>query len=189
MAPRPSTIDMLPQNVRDSVHAWLNDPSVSQLDTVDRTNQLIDAINAARPDEDALPHVSRSGVNRYAKRVQQIGEKMRQSREVAQQLMAGVQWDDSSKVDRFIQEAVRTLVFDVSSTMAEGDDPVSPKLLAQLALTVKRLQEAGVISDKREREIREDERQAAADAVETEAKAQGLSDSTIAAIKQKLLGV
>lgn len=187
--PRPSTIDLLPEHLREQIKAWINDPGITQLSVVDRTNAIIDTINDARPDGEPLPHVSRSSVNRYAQRYARIGEKMRQSREVASHLMAGIEFDDSSQVDKLIQESVRTLIFDVSSQMAESDDPVSPKVITQLALATKRLQDAGIVREKRERAIRQDEREAAAEKVEALGKSNGLTADTVAAIKAEILGL
>lgn len=173
--PRPNTIDLLPADIRERVNAWLNDISVTQFEAVERTNALVDAINEARPDGEQLPNISKSGLNRYAQRYAKVGERMRQSREAAQVLMAGVQWDDSSEVDRYMQEMVRSLAFDITGQLIDDSEPVSPKMLSQLALTIKRLQEAAAITDKRERAIRDQEREAAAERVEQAARERGLS--------------
>ena len=102
-------------------------------------------------------------MNRYAQRVSDVGEKMRASREIASMLMAGVDFDQTSEVDKLINESIRTIVFDVVTDVAAGDEPVSGKLLKDLALTSKRLQEAAAVGEKREREIK---RKAAEDLVD-----------------------
>lgn len=187
--PRPNTIDLLPSEIRDRIHAWLNDPSVTQLSAVDRTNALVDAINASRPEDEALPHVSKSGLNRYAQRVQQIGEKMRQSRQVAEMLIGQLGNAPAGEVGKLINESIRTIVFDAVTGLAESDEPVSPGVINKLALAAKRLEEATSINDKRERAIRDEERAAAAAAVETVGRGQGLTADTVSAIKAEILGI
>lgn len=187
--PRPNTIDLLPAEIRDRIHSWLNDQSVTQLAAVDRANALIDAINEARLNEEPLPRISRSGLNRYAQRVQQIGEKMRQSRQVAEMLIGQLGNQPAGEVGKLINESIRTIVFDAVTGLAESDEPVSPGVINKLALAAKRLEEATSINDKRERAIRDEERNAAAAAVESVGRGQGLTADTVAAIKAEILGL
>lgn len=186
---RPNTIDLLPPDIRERVNAWLNDPAVTQLAAVERTNALVEAINAARPEGEQLPTISKSGLNRYAQRVQQIGEKMRQSRQVAEMLIGQLGNQPGGEVGKLINESIRTIVFDAVTGLADSEEPVSPGVINKLALAAKRLEEATSINEKRERAIRDEERSAAAEAAESAAKGRGLTADTVAAIKAEILGL
>lgn len=186
---RASTIDLLPDEIRQHINAWLNDPSVSQLDATTRANALIDAINDARPDEDPIGHVSKSAVNRYAQRVSAIGEKMRQSRQVSEMLIGQLGNQPAGEVGKLINESIRTIVFDAVTGLAESDEPVSPGVVNKLALAAKRLEEATTINEKREKQIRDEERAQVAEAAEQSLRGQGLTSEAIATIKAEILGL
>lgn len=187
--PKPSHIDMLPPDIRERINSWINDPGVTQLSVVERTNALIDAINAARPEGEELPSVSKSSVNRYAQRMGRIGEKLRQSRQIAEQLIGQLGNAPAGEVGKLINESIRTIVFDAVTGLADSDEPVSPGVINKLALAAKRLEEATSINERREREIRDEEREAAAEKIEAVGKGQGLSDATVDAIKAKILNI
>jgi len=186
---RPSNIDLLPPEIRAQVNAWLNDPAVTQLEAVERVNALIGAINEARPDDKPVPLVSRSSLNRYAQRVANIGEKMRQSRQVSEMLIGQLGNQPAGEVGKLINESIRTIVFDAVTGLADSEEPVSPGVINKLALAAKRLEEATSINEKREKQIREDERTQAAEAAESSLREQGLTDTTIDAIKARILGL
>lgn len=185
--PRPSNIDLLPEEIRQRVNTWLNDPAVTQLDTVDRANALIDAINSARPGEKPVAQISKSALNRYAQRVASIGEKMRQSRQVSEMLIGQLGSQPAGEVGKLINEAIRTIVFDAVTGLADSDEPVSPGVINKLALAAKRLEEATSINEKREQQIREQERRQVAETMATAAKQAGVSEETIAIIRRDVL--
>lgn len=187
--PRPSTIDQLPAEIRAQIHAWLNDPAITQLDATERANALIDAINSERPDEPPVPRISKSAMNRYAQRVAAIGEKMRQSRQISEMLIGQLGNQPAGEVGKLINESIRTIVFDAVTQMAESEEPVSPAVINKLALAAKRLEEATTLNEKRERQIRDEERANAAAAVEKKAADAGLSADAVLAIKAEILGL
>lgn len=75
---RPSKIDLLPEPIRDALHQMLRDKRYTQEQIREAVNELIDG--HALPEE---MRVSRTGLNRYASRMESIGSRIRQSREMA----------------------------------------------------------------------------------------------------------
>ncbi|HGX3211584.1 TPA: phage protein Gp27 family protein, partial [Serratia marcescens] len=76
---RPSKIDLLPENIRDALHQMLRDKRHTQEEIREAINTLIDQHEL--PDDMQL---SRTGLNRYASRMEAIGSKIRASREMAE---------------------------------------------------------------------------------------------------------
>ena len=81
VALRPSSIDGLPEQAREALHTWLRDPGITQKEAAQRTNALLEELG--------LPQrVTRQAVNRYDLRMREVGEKLRQSRQVSEQWIA-----------------------------------------------------------------------------------------------------
>ncbi len=137
--------------------------------------------------------LSKSAVNRYAVRMDKIGAKIRQSREVAQMWIGKLGAEPQGEVGKLLNEMVRNLAFDCTSEMLEGDAPVEPKMLKDLAIAIERLERAASENVRREDEIRKQERQRIKDQLEKEvknmAKKGGLSDAIANDIRKKILGI
>ncbi|CUB06616.1 DUF3486 family protein [Marinomonas fungiae] len=179
---RQSSIDLLPEPIRDALHALLRDPAVNQLEATKRVNDLLEQ-------EQSDLRVSKSAVNRYSQRMDQIGEKMRQSRQIAEMWIGKLGNQPQGQVGKLLNEFTRTMAFETALSMSEGDEPVPPKLLKELSLSIKHLEEAASVNEKREREIRRQMAEEAAQAVDTAAKSQGLTADSVALIKQQILGI
>lgn len=179
---RQSSIDLLPEPIRDALHALLRDPAVNQLEATKRVNLLLEQ-------EQSDVRVSKSAVNRYSQRMDQIGEKMRQSRQIAEMWIGKLGNQPQGQVGKLLNEFTRTMAFETALSMSEGDEPVPPKLLKELSLSIKHLEEAASVNEKREREIRRQMAEEAAQAVDTAAKSQGLTADSVALIKQQILGI
>lgn len=76
---RPSKIDLLPDGVRDQLHQMLREKRHTQEEIREAINELIDGHNL--PEDMKL---SRTGLNRYASRMEEFGAKIRASREMAE---------------------------------------------------------------------------------------------------------
>ncbi len=179
---RQSSIDTLPEPIRDALHALLRDPAINQLEATKRVNDLLEQ-------EQSNVRVSKSAVNRYSQRMDQIGEKMRQSRQIAEMWIGKLGNQPQGQVGKLLNEFTRTMAFETALSMSEGDEPVPPKLLKELSLSIKHLEEAASVNEKREREIRRQMAEEAANAVDTAAKSQGLTADSVALIKQQILGI
>jgi hypothetical protein len=178
-----SSIDRLPDDVRKQLQAMLRDPRVTQLEATARINEILDA--------DGHPErLSKSAVNRYAVRMEEVGAKIREAREVSRMWIGELGSEPAGEVGKLLNEMVRALAFDLTSSIYEGEGPVDPKTLKNLAISVHRLEQAAERNVRLEREIRQRAKAEAAEAVESEAKRQGASAATIdslrAAIMQEL---
>lgn len=179
---RQSSIDQLPPEIRDALHALLRDPAVSQLEATRRVNDLLAA-------EKAALRVSKSAVNRYSQRMEEIGKKMRQSREIAEMWIGKLGNQPQGEVGKLLNEFTRTMAFETALGMSEENEPVHPKLLKELALAIKHLEEAATVNEKREQAIRRAAAEDAADAAETVARQQGLTADKVSEIKKQILGI
>ncbi len=186
--PKPSTIEILPPEIKAQLQAWLQDPRITQLEATDRANSLLEL--AGHPER-----VTKSAVNRYAVRMEEVGSKLRQSREVAQMYIAQVGAAPQGQTGLLINEMLRSMAFELSLKMQEADaeDPESMSAtisqLKNLALTMQRLEQSATINVKREGDIRKLALTDAANAVEKAAVQQGMNAEQAAFWRQQVLGV
>ncbi|HBC0987579.1 TPA: DUF3486 family protein [Escherichia coli] len=181
---RSSKIDLLPEPVREQLHAMLRDKRHTQEEIREAINELIDSHGLP-----ADMQLSRTGLNRYASRMEAVGAKIRASREMAEVWAAKLGSAPTSDVGKLLMEFVKTLAFETSMSMAEEDEPVTPKALGQLALVAQRLEAAAMASHKREKEIRAAFAAEAAATAEKITKQAGLSAETAADIRKQILGI
>ena len=187
---RPSSIRRLPTDLREALEAWLRDKRLTQVEAAERLNAFLG--------ERELPQVSRRAVNRYARSMDKVGERMRQSREMADAWIAKLGAQPSGRVGDLVISMMTTLVYEINLKLqdAEIDADSLPGLsrqLRELSLTTQRLQRASKVSAERELQIREAERKKAAEeAAEEAGKAaaeHGLSSETADAIRRQVLGI
>lgn len=181
---RPSKIDLLPDSIRDQLHQMLRDKRHTQEEIREAINELIDSHDLP---EDM--QISRTGLNRYASRMEEFGAKIRASREMAEIWAAKLGSAPTSDVGKLLLEFVKTLAFETSMDMAERGKSVEPKALGQLALVAQRLEAAAMASHKREKEIQQEFAKKAAAAAESITRSAGLSAETAADIKRQILGI
>lgn len=181
---RRSKVDLLPEEIKEQLNQMLRDGRLQQQEILSIVNQAID--EAGLPDDAKL---SKTGLNRYATRVEEVGAKIRQMREVSAVWVAKLGDAPTSDVGKLLQEVVRTLAAETSLHMSESEEPVPPKALSQLALAIQRVEQAAMVSHKREKELFKEFAAKAAEAAETVAKAQGLTKDVVAAIKSEILGI
>lgn len=181
---RPSKIDLLPDVVRDHLHQLLRNKRHTQEEIREAINELIAEHNL--PEDMKL---SRTGLNRYASRMEEFGAKIRASREMAEIWAAKLGSAPSSDVGKLLLEFVKTLAFETSMELADSNKTVEPKALGQLALVAQRLEAAAMASHKREKEIRQAFAEEAAAKAEKITKQAGLSAETAADIRRQILGI
>ncbi len=197
--PRPkrqrSSIDMLPDTVRRQLQELLADRRVTQLEAVRRINAILAELNASGQLPDGAPEkVSKSAVNRYAVDMEEAGAKLRQSREVAEVWIGKLGAAPQGQVGNLVNEILRTLSFDMALTLQRGEitaesAPGTVDMLKGLALTMQRLEQASTLNVKREKEIRQQAAEAAADAAEKTMTGQGMSRESIDTIRREILGI
>ncbi|POT25332.1 hypothetical protein C3433_18085 [Citrobacter freundii] len=182
---RLSKIDLLPNTIREQLHQMLREKRHTQEEIRAAINELID--NHDLPDEMQL---SRTGLNRYAVRMEQVGAKIRASREMAEIWAAKLGTAPTSDVGKLLMEFVKTLAFETSMSLAEQEGTtVEPKALGQLALVAQRLEAAAMTSHKREKEIRKAFAEELAKKTDELAKRAGLTGDSAALIKREILGL
>ncbi|HDT2167838.1 TPA: DUF3486 family protein [Escherichia coli] len=181
---RLSKVDLLPDSIREQLHQMLRERRHTQEEIREAINALIDEHNL--PEEMQL---SRTGLNRYAIRMEKVGAKIRASREMAEVWAAKLGSAPTSDVGKLLMEFVKTLAFETSMSMAEDDKPVAPKALGQLALVAQRLEAAAMTSHKREKAIRDAFAQEMAEKTEELVRTGGLSGGAADTIKRELLGI
>jgi len=188
MARKTSTIDLLPADIKAKLQELLRDPRATQLAATAKIN----AILAADGHEE---RVSKSAVNRYAQRMEEIGAEIRESREMAEMWIGQLGATPQGVVGNFINETLRTLALDVSLIVKKGSNarntPKTVKMLNTLALSMQRLEQAATINVKREGEIKKQVIQDAVKAVDEVAgrRKGGLSDEAANEIRRKILGI
>ena len=181
---RLSKVDLLPDSIREQLHQMLREKRHTQEEIREAINTLIDEHNL--PEEMQL---SRTGLNRYASRMEKVGAKIRASREMAEVWAAKLGSAPTSDVGKLLMEFVKTLAFETSMSMAEDDKPVAPQALGQLALVAQRLEAAAMTSHKREKAIRDAFAQEMAEKAEELVRTGGLSGGAADTIKRDILGI
>lgn len=185
---RQSSIDRLPAEAREALNAFLRDPTITQEDAADRLNDLLDEIG--HPEL----KLSRSAVNRYDLKMRAVGDKLRQSRQVADAWIAKLGAAPQGQLGHLVNEMLRTLAFELTLKMQDGEltdksMPAVIKMLKELSLSVMRLEKSASENVKRESVIREQTKREAAEAAEQIAKQGGLSETTVQEIRRAILGV
>jgi len=192
---QPSTVDLLPAGVRQQLQSMLDNPRITQLQAVDQVNAILAELRAAGDPEVLDPacpeRVSKSAVNRYDLQMRDVGERLRQSREVADRWINKLGAAPQGKVGNLINEILRTLSFDVTLFMQSGslDEESAPAvvgMLKDLALTSMRLEKAANLNVEREKEIRQQALEEAAQKVDQVARKAGITPDTIAKIHEAL---
>ena len=177
--PRKSTIDQLPDALREALDALIRDGRHTLDDILAHLAQLNDG---------AAP-VSRSALGRYAQRAEAQMQRYREAQEVAKVWVQKFEADPQGDVARLLPEMLRSVAFQTLGSMSDDEDGATPKDVMMLAAAMKDLASADKLTAERILKIRQEvARKAATEAVK-EAKAGGLSDEAAEAIRQKILGV
>lgn len=183
---RASSIEQLPPDILDQLQALLRDPRVAQLEATARINGIL-AERGETP-------VSKSAVNRYSLKMSEAGERLRQSRAVAEMWIGKLGATPQGQLGHLVNEILRTLAFDLTLKLADGDlteesMPGVIDMLKQLSLSVVRLETAASANVKRETEIRKQAAFDAANAAEKTLASAGMSREAIDGIKREILGI
>ena len=171
----PSSIHRLPPAVKERLDEDLRHPGVTQREATAKANDTLAAEGA--------PPISKSSVNRYALRMETVGQRVRQSREVADAWIGRLGSLPGGQVGHLTTEIVRTLAFEVGMKLQDGelDEDSLPGLLdalRSLSLTLQRLERTSEVSERRERQIRREAAEELAAAAERDAAAGGTKTIT-----------
>jgi hypothetical protein len=186
--PRPSSIDRLPVEIRESIGRLRQHGK-----TID---EILDHLRRMEVE------VSRSALGRHVQAMEKVGERLRRSRAVSEALVRQLGDAPESKTARLNIEMLHSFVFDflASAEEAEGEDGAAaqallrdPQAMKLFAESVQRLTQASrtnadFVAKVEERAAARAKRDAAK-AAETAARESGLTGATIEAIKRSILGV
>jgi Asp-tRNA(Asn)/Glu-tRNA(Gln) amidotransferase A subunit family amidase len=182
---RSSKVDKLPDNIRQQLHAMLRDKQITQTEILDAINALIDEHDL--PEELKL---SRSGLNRYATRVESVGAHLRDLREMTSALTAELGDKPMGETTKLILEMGRSQLFRAMMQSVENpEESVDIDMLKNAMLAAQRLESTAMQSHKREKEIRQAFAEKAATEAEKVIKQAGLSEETAGQIRRKILGL
>ena len=182
---RASKVDLLPEHVRKTLHEMLRDRAVPQARILDEINALID--DAGLPEDLKL---SRSGLNRYATSVEQVGHNLRQLREMTGALTEQLGDKPMGETTKLILEMGRSQLFKAMMQQVENPDAaVDIDMLKNAMLAAQRLESTAMSSHKREKEIRLAFAEEAANAIGDELRGQdGMSEELEQRVRNVLLG-
>lgn len=184
MAGRKSSINRLPLPVKKAI----DDAMKTGRFTLDELRAGIAAEFGAA----VVP--SRSALGRYSQRFEEIGKRMRESREVAQVWADRLGSEPQGDIGKLVMDLLTTMCFDTTLSMSEeGDDgeakPVNAKELNALALAIHRLETARGHNLEREQALRKAAFEEAATAAAGALKKKGLTPELADQIKQSILGI
>lgn len=177
----PSSIDRQPKEVRELIGR------------LRENGRTIDEIMAKLAELDV--DLSRSAVGRHIKRLAEVGEQLRQSREVATALVARFGDEPDNRVARLNIELMHGLVMQAVTASAEGEDGESaavtftPEDTMFLARSLQSLASAQKIDTDRLMTVRKEVAKEAVKAVKSVGQERGLTGDTISAITKAVLGV
>ena len=124
---RPSSIDKLPADLREMLDDWLRDASVTQIEAAARLNDYL----AARSKNFRVSH---HAVSRYDRRMRRVGERLRESRQIAEAWIDKLGATPQGQIGLLVNEILRTLAFDISLKLHEDEltEESLPRLIEQL---------------------------------------------------------
>ena len=181
---KPNKIDTLPDSIKERLHELLRGGH-TQKSILEQVNALIEQAGLADDEK-----ISRSGLNRYATRMEAIGQEVREVREMADVWVARLGTKPTGDVSKLLMEMLRTQAFRMMSKMMDDPDTVmDADMLKDLALGIQRLESAALVTHKRETEIRKAFAQEVADQAEQVAAETGLTKEGVSLLKKQILGI
>lgn len=180
---RASKVDLLPPSIKTQLTMMLRDKQFTQEQILEEINEVIR--DSGLPDSALL---SKTGLNRYSSRMERVGAKIRQAREVAEIWTKQLGEKPQTDMGKLLMEFVKQIAFDKAMSLTEQED-ADPKVINQLALIANRIEQAQAIAEKREREVRKEMAKLAADTAEKVVTQAGLSKETVAQLKAEILGI
>jgi len=182
-----STIERLPEDILDQLHALLRDKRVSQLETTARINALLE--ESGREER-----VSKSAMNRYDQKMKKAGERIMRAREVAKVWIDKLGAAPQGDMGNLITQMIQSIAFDLAEQISSSDlsEETAPEIISQLrhlSLIAVRMEKASSENVKREAELKKKAREEAAETAVKTAKSLGVTQETIDEIHRKVLGI
>jgi hypothetical protein len=180
--------DEWPAEIVSAVLAQIEDARVSESVAASSIRSILDWVGGASR---KVEKISKSALNRYSQRMEQVGAKLRQGREIAQMWIGQLGNAPQGQLGQLVNELVRNLAFEAALHYAEGDEPIPPKALRELAIAAERLEKAASENEARQQKIEAEARrralEEAAQRVGDAAKAKGLDEDQARFWREKVL--
>ena len=179
-------IQQLPPAIKDRLDELLRG-GVPQTAILDRLAPLFEKAGE--------PPLGRSVLNRYATRMESVGQRLREAREMAAVWTAKLGEAPTSNLGAHTIEMLRTLVYDLTLKTADDDGDLDVEQLREIALTLQRLERASKLNAEGERALRTELAELAASEAEKAAKAAGeksghaLSAEALRKIREQVYGI
>lgn len=180
-----SSIDRLPENIRNRLIELLQNPAVTQKEVVELIN-----------DEAGETVVSKSSVNRYKLRMDKFAAKNRQAREVADAYLEKYGADNRNKLGKVTNEYIRLMAFDLITDIEElrdTDSEIKPEdlsdIIYKVSRAIKELEQAEKLNAQREAEIKAAVQKETAEKVESVCKKKGVTSETKEAILAEIFSI
>ncbi|MCT8557100.1 DUF3486 family protein [Glaesserella parasuis] len=181
---RASKVDLLPPNIKTQLAMMLRDKQYSQTQILEEINDLIRDCGF-----DESYCLSKTGLNRYANRMEKMASKIRNAREVAEIWTKQFGEAPQSDIGKIVMEMVKNIAFETSIRLGEQEGGIEPKDLALLSSALQRLEQAESLSYERERKIRKEVIEQAAKAVEESGTQAGLSLEDVTKMVKAVYGI
>ena len=186
---RLSSIETMPKEA-EGIIAWaageLADREKTQTEIYSEFVAKCEALMKEHRGELEFTIPSFSSFNRYSLRQARLTRRLDETRAIVAVLAEKFDAKASDDLTILTAETIKALVLHMLGDFTEG---IEPKAAMQLAAAFKSAAQAQHISSERRRKLDADFASKVTDAVETVAKAKGLTADTVEAIKAKVLGV
>lgn len=183
-------IELLPEPCAPVV-AWaaeaLQDRDRTQTDIYQEFVAKLEAIEREHRGELEFTIPSFSAFNRYSIKLAALSSRLNQTREIATALAGKFNPEDSDNLTLIAAEAIKTLVFEMLTNAGEAGMP--GKEAQNLANALFKACQAQGVSTARRQKVEAEFKEQAEKAVESVAKAKGLTAETTDAILSQILGV
>ncbi len=188
---RASTIQTLPDDIKQTLDYMLADDAITQQDILKEINTMLDEAGVEK-------QISKSALNRYATRMETMGSRIRQAREVAEVWASKIGEKPTGEVSKVLIEMLRHMAFEMALDVDgklddEGNPVLNVDFIKDLALGVQRLELAADRTQKREQEIRkayeEEKRKQAEKTLDGLEKQGGFDMNTLKRIRQEVYGI
>lgn len=181
---RRSAIKTLPRPVKEAIDRAIKEDRLT-------LDQILDRIEDEYGEEHAP---SRSALHRYRRNVEAQMQAIREGREIADVWAAKLGEAPDSDIGKVVLEILRTLAYKSGADLLDAEGKVAPKDLTSLARAMRYIEDAGRLSLQREKEVRQAEREALAEATaKLEEDARGgkntLDAETLRRIRQDVYGI
>lgn len=189
---RLSSIELLPPEAEPIV-AWamgeLRARKHTQLDILDEFNKRLRKLAAET--EIAIEPISLSAFNRHALRLATTARRLEETRSIAAALTERLEPGDADDLTVMIAETIKTLIFEIleAGVDKKGRPAIDPKGAMELARALHSAASAQAVSSARRTKVEKEFAAKAAAAIDSVAKAKGLTAETVSDIKAQILGV